>query len=703
MSRQPELTFTSERKKQNNVTNLKTQNQSTSSNTSQPLTLSQQSPTSPTSPASGLGRMSALAANATSVVDNVLHKFASYNYIITFAALTKAQVNKNSLLTISEIKNIISKTGGDWGNGGNRAELTAIGKFDYFIDDLNIETIYGFPDRLGNSFASKISFKVTEPYSMGLFITAMQAASLNSGYQNYRDAPYVLCIEFKGWDDQGNAINDSSTTRIIPIMITNLTFTVNQGGAIYSVEAIPYQEIAYTDNYALAFKDVQVTGQTVQDLFSSLETHLLTRLKEVKKDLKMSSIDEVFIEAANEFQNQPGFNAGPIWTARTFTDLSDAGQREMPDVNEVIDPVREIYLLKKIPVKKINNIFHFKQDAKIQDIINEIVIRSDYIKNQIKDGKFSIDDNGMVKWWRVEVFVEDLDFNKKLNRNNRRITFRVVPYMVHVNRLLPPGVSSPKLPELTSNISKLYNYIYTGKNTDVLTFNIEYKFALFHDLSSDLTNNTRTNHPSLSATAGSKDPLFLHYDSQLVNTQTSEPYRQSVFSRTASDITSNNGYGGSGSDDPITVQIKTLKKILENPLEMMNIDLEIMGDPYYIPNSGMGNQIGAEAGLNIMNDGSLNYQNGEVHFMIVFRTPIDLDLQTGLYRFDASVDTFSGLYHLISGECRFNQGKFTNLLRAYRLNAQETTSSATDAATSVVPNGTTAWVSFPFGYSTTTT
>ena len=84
----------------------------------------------------------------------------------------------------------------------------------------------------------------------------------------------------------------------------------------------------------------------------------------------------------------------------------------------------------------------------------------------------------------------------------------------------------------------------------------------------------------------------------------------------------------------------------------------------------MGNQIKQPKGDNIMEDGSMNYQSGEVDIVVNFRTPIDLDPSTGLYKFDKRVDQFSGLYQIFEVESKINQNKFTQTITANRRRTQ---------------------------------
>jgi hypothetical protein len=55
----------------------------------------------------------------------------------------------------------------------------------------------------------------------------------------------------------------------------------------------------------------------------------------------------------------------------------------------------------------------------------------------------------------------------------KKITYRVVPYLVHQS-IFTNATSAPVgYTELTKDIVKEYQYIYTGQNVDILSFNIE--------------------------------------------------------------------------------------------------------------------------------------------------------------------------------------------------------------------------------------
>jgi len=230
---------------------------------------------------------------------NELRNFASYNYIFTFGCLNNLEINFPDLTyRIKDPETVILKSGGGAGNGAATVYENA-GKVEYYIDDVEIDTIIGFNPQTKHSNATGIKFKVTEPLSMGLFLQALQVASLRSGHKNYLMAPFVLSVEFQGYDGNGNAISAPGTRRIFPLKLVNIDFEVTEGGSVYNVQAIPWHEQALTNQIQSVKTDVTITGRTVQELLQaggqSLMQHINRREQEKKKNKDVFTPDEFVI------------------------------------------------------------------------------------------------------------------------------------------------------------------------------------------------------------------------------------------------------------------------------------------------------------------------------------------------------------------------------------------------------------------------
>ena len=209
---------------------------------------------------------------------NILEGFASYNYIFTLGCLTDFELNfpdltyryRDPLITI------LKSGGGDL--KGSRTVYERNGKTEYFIDDVEIETIVAGNPGTRSTNATSIKFQITEPYSMGLFLQALQIAALSAGHKNYIEAPYVLSVEFKGYDQAGRRYTARQGRRIFPLKFVNVEFEVTEGGSMYAVQAIPFHEEALKDQMQTTRTDITFHGRTVSEMlqwgFQSLTNNM---------------------------------------------------------------------------------------------------------------------------------------------------------------------------------------------------------------------------------------------------------------------------------------------------------------------------------------------------------------------------------------------------------------------------------------------
>ena len=104
---------------------------------------------------------------------------------------------------------------------------------------------------------------------------------------------------------------------------------------------------------------------------------------------------------------------------------------------------------------------------------------------------------------------------------------------------------------------------------------------------------------------------------------------------------------------------------------MVTAEMEIMGDPYFIPQ-----QTGNHAALNgsnpsITDDGTLNSLDQSVFCIVNFRTPFDYQVKGATMEFPQLVPGFSGLFQIWAVTNNFRGGKFTQTLKMIRRRGQD--------------------------------
>ena len=107
---------------------------------------------------------------------------------------------------------------------------------------------------------------------MGLFMQTLQIAATASGYQNYIAAPFMLSVEFVGYDDDGDVLVTETgeyLRRDFPIKLTNIEFDITTEGTNYNVEAMPWNEQAFGDDVQGLNSEIAIKGSTIVELLQT--------------------------------------------------------------------------------------------------------------------------------------------------------------------------------------------------------------------------------------------------------------------------------------------------------------------------------------------------------------------------------------------------------------------------------------------------
>ena len=704
------------------------------------------------------------------IQENPLSKYASYNCIFTFGALTTFEVNYPDFTyrRTGKPSNIVIRSGGAGSNHTQTLYEKQLGiRGEYFIDNVEVDTIIAPNKKTRSTNATGISFEVLEPYSMGLFLQALQVAAIRGGHKNYLQAPFLLSLEFIGWDDEGRPLNIPNTRRMFPLKLSNVSFNVTEQGSKYEVEAIAWHEQAFANEVQGIKTDVNIKGANIAEILQSgpesLATVLNNREIEQQQAGNVSQADQYVIlfpksrntqteqlagatDSANGATTQSSTAANGM-PARELTDerkqelyeqLSGIENGEIPadfdaelskvlgivvrrsnlgesireyaekeeNLNDIgksqiaksyLDEGRQVFgkpaFVKNeetgefsrgnITISDDGRSLTFKQGAKVQDIIEEVVLLSEYGRQFATE---TPDSNGMKTWFRIEAdvyTVTDSTNVDKTGSNPKVIVYRVVPYSVSASRLAAPTQAAPGIPNLKRQAVKEYNYIYTGKNDDVINFDIQIDTAFFNAIQGDYGQLTRSSvtQGANALAAPPNQPVYGRNDGNSQNMPTTGTAGSATVNGT------NTGQRGGGAMIHPETQIARAfnDAIVNSNTDLVSANIEIWGDPYYIADSGMGNYNAPEIPglLNINTNGSIDYQSSECDVLINFRTPIDIG-RDGIMDFPGTgtrpVGAFSGLYQVLTVKNKFSGNQFTQELETIRRRNQPTEGSV-DAIT----------------------
>ena len=321
----------------------------------------------------------------------------------------------------------------------------------------------------------------------------------------------------------------------------------------------------------------------------------------------------------------------------------------------------------------------FKKDTHITQIIEEVILLSEYGQD-LKIRKLEAE-SGMINWFKVvpaRYMFTDAKLQQDYNANPEILMYRVIEYQVPDDKFMAPDDVS-RVDMLDALIRKEYNILYTGQNKDVIDFNVEFNNAFYTALMNDLGNVSPNSVDQSQSSVESekevvsKDSSTSEYSGNSINQQVAFGDPQNVD-------------GGNAETVELRIARQFNKAILDSDVDLVKMDLNIVGDPYYIPQSAFGNYIASSIESQTKNqevaqekfkdvDGNANYLKSVVLTKINFRTPLDISDGKGNMIFYKdkvaenqlqTLGEFSGYYYPVRVISSFANNKFTQELELIR-------------------------------------
>jgi len=713
-----------------------------------------QLPQVPSPTMSAMADLAIQSGQPIGATENILKSYASFNYVITLACLTVNELNFPEATYRSRSPQVtVLRSGGGAPGKAMTAFESADAQLEYFIDDLEIDTIISPTTATRTSNATMSSFTVLEPYSMGLFLQTLMIAANKAGHADYLKAPYALILEFIGYDDDGRVSNSRLGRRVFPIKINKVDFDVSSGGSRYNVRAHAWNEGSLSSVAQTTRTDVKITGNNVTELLQtgplSLTNILNQRIREkaiadgnapINKDeyvilfpkelssslglsnnddgsgdLAAMTVEEYYARVSpgnTDFNKLPDAAAADVVInfrkyQQLFSNSSVSRQiRRIADSSELINDIgkativesmatggaqpfgqeayvkneNDVYVSDNIEISNDFRTFQFQTGTTIEQIIEEIVILSTY--GQKAATEIKPDSNGMIPWFRVHTqtfLVSDEQVRSVSGENPKIYVYAVVPYLVHssvFNNSTQPSVGIKKRKE---QAAKQYDYIYTGQNDDILDFQINFNNSFFKAVSSGINSSGTARSATTDSTNNPNNSTFTQSEGAAgIVSLTGNPNVAEVSNAVST------GQGGGGDADSPKVHIARMfnEAIVNNEVDLVTMELTVLGDPYYLADTGQGNYSSPPSGDPAYTaDGTMNYQRTEIEVNVNFRTPIDYPSNGGNMIFPTGmtgtgdtvpVGAFGGLYKVNTVKNSLTSGKFTQVLKLIRRPNQAT-------------------------------
>lgn len=610
-------------------------------------------------------------SNITSKVkQNLLNKLASYNCLWTLSAVTAEEYNSGSYRNGPDALNkIVFSSAGRYSSA---RVPTVDGVPEFFVNNMEILTFVSPTGAAGNTNQQSFKFELFEPYSMGLFLQSLQTAAKLANYISYmQDAPYVLRLDIEGQS------TTNSFTSLGPwyfcVRIQEISWTADESGSKYNVKLFPYNDQLFNKSSNTLFNDVKIIGKGAYEALvghptNSLIGMLNSREQElVKSNMKLVA-DKYEIQFPDCDWGGPNpYNSDNDTSSFEFQAESSGTIGVFKRGGDVIEGTK--VLRERMTIDPRENSIIIPKDTSITNAIDLILTNTKHVR-EVSAQPPSPEDGNKI-WWKILPEIVINKFDSSQNAQAKTYVFKIVPYKIHHSAVASSQTPPVGVDKLKSEITKKYYYIYTGLNTEVLKWDLVFKTLHITGIAPNPVSNSGTNANS-GINASVSAPVYGSKISAGASTESS-PAAVAPGIKITNLATNNAAAGGSGRlDTAQQVANQFYSNMLRINGDMQKLNLEIMGDPYWLPVAGHPNYSPIGKGAMENEDQTMNYIHREICIQMEFKTPQDTVGGDGLYKFQEAgiAEPFSGVYRVSAVLNKWNDGNFTQTITGQYLQNQ---------------------------------
>ena len=674
---------------------------------------------------------------------NILHNYRTFNYLFTLAAVGDDALRNPDTLRTSENYLPVAKSSGKsskvfsvsqpasasfkggqagYDEAGNRIQPNGMpdsslasaqslidgfndlssGRFDLFLNNVEITTLMAFSKNTNLTMATNISFEVFEPHSISGFIEALQVSAVAAGNKSYMSAPFLLKMEFMGYPDTDTSPSNNyqsvgdQATRYFIITITKVEVDMNETGTRYRCQAVAHNEMAYGTMNQIKHT-IKMEGSTVKTVLESLMKSLDLSSRHAAEAAAGKHNKSLIVWDTYGIIYPSRIPGGKFDYDKVNTDIADAtivqglsspNNFAMPETGDVAAdndknaqrgrPTVEQDCFKgnttgpTLPANTLTgpntaSNLQFSSGSNIHDIIASVIRDSSYGKKILEKGP---DKDGMVDYVHIAVESQPTgEWNAVTLRPTYKYVYVVLPYRMHASRvpMFQKQLSQDDVNKLkTLYVKRKYSYLYTGKNVDVRKFNLRFNTLFYQAFPQGMGTNVfadpQANYEK-STVKKRIDPTSTARSEQ--NIIPASPMGEDP---AAAQVQKIGGTGGRRDYKEYDVLVENMHRAVINNIDMVSCELEILGDPYFLCTGGNGNYRPELVDAGITKNGEAPYQTGDVIVIVEFQTPQDAGVTDQAIKFYNT--PFSGCFRVTKVRSKFNDGLFTQVLSMIRIPGQ---------------------------------
>lgn len=443
---------------------------------------------------------------------NPLAALASSTYTLSFFMVDPSRIGsfdaESRVITRANGYYLIAQSGGS--NKRDRLPVTATKSgiidqdnlHEFFIDNLSMTTIVNTKhSKIDNNPVSyNFRFKITEPIGASFLMMLrstfdyikkhnpnMGLSKLDSSY--FLGQIYGLKISFKGYDKHGVMNTNAAKDVFYTLKLSGIKTKFDGRVSTYEISAVSIHEYEGNSKYAVVPTNMTVAGTTVKEILNDfsakLDQYWIKQTDDLKSQAEKQRQQNLRTDILDPVPNEYEFD----FDSYKFSELAESPFEMLSDTrmgtsqsasNNVATPSAVTVKAESDPSAKTINRKLFKEEivagTSIYSAISSIVRKSMYIRSQFDqnpDGSIESSAKPKIKqnvkkatYYSIIPVIAVKKHDNTKNEYSLRYRYIFMPYEIAYSD--SHAVSTFHSPVLF----KRYQFSYTGKNTDIKSFDM---------------------------------------------------------------------------------------------------------------------------------------------------------------------------------------------------------------------------------------
>jgi hypothetical protein len=382
----------------------------------------------------------------TDIEDNILDKFDLPTYHFRLYMMSDDAVRKGVFGPQAKNERVVIAESG----------VTVID-----IDEVEVTTVSGISRTTGVGTATEFSFTLKEPYGATLLDQISNAAKFLE-IKNFAKIPFYLELSFRGRKSgEGEKQEPGSIGELAdlvwtwPILLTKMAMDVGTGGTVYSINAAIYGDLATTNEAADAQKTISIDATTAGEFFTGLQKQMNLREAEKKVTANYQAVDTYTFYVDEE-----------IAKAQIVPPSIEERQTRAGTFEEVDGKMT----------------FSFQPGISVDRMAENILSLTTFFQKDVTQEEGSGNESDVQTLYRVITDTKMGEYDETRSDYARNFRYLIIPYEMSTLTTVTNKNGTEGDEQLYQAkarkglIKKLYNYIYTGLNDQVLDFELVFNF-----------------------------------------------------------------------------------------------------------------------------------------------------------------------------------------------------------------------------------